>query len=165
MGPSWGSGGSFWRQVGALGDHFGSKSGVLGTMLAPSWWSGSIFGGFGLHRLPIWTKVGPSWGQVGPSWSYVGSSWLTVEKIMHHMAKINEKLQKHQIFVCFSMVLGLSLGLCWGHVGPILWLSKGARCILRSPLGQVGILLDLEGIGVPPRDFWYPIFGGLGWPS
>ena len=68
-------------------------------------------------------------------------------------------------FSCLGGPLGPSRELCWGHVGPILRLSKGARCILRSVLGQVGILLDLEGIGVPPGDFWYSIFGGMGWPS
>ena len=62
---SWGSWGAFWLQVEGLGQHFGSKMGLLGSILGGL---EAILGHLGF-KLGV---VGPSWLQVGGSWGVLG---------------------------------------------------------------------------------------------
>ena len=58
--------GPCWLQVGGSWDHFGSKLGCLGAILAPFW---GILG-------PSWLQFGWSWGVLGGSRRVLGPCWL-----------------------------------------------------------------------------------------
>ena len=90
--------GPCWLQVGGSWDHLGSKLGVLGAILAPSWrvlgqvggsWGhlGSKLGGLGGILAPTWGVLGPSWLQDEGSWGYLGSKLGGLGSILGVMAR------------------------------------------------------------------------------